>query len=619
MKKILSFLFVFALTASTLISQPQTPTNLTATVEQWRGIPYVYLTWEGDTNNHVKFFVYKKFKINNFESKFFKLPFHTRSTHYKDFIVARGYTYSYFVIAKNASGESDASDTVTIEIPAVIRNAVLAGTVTDENDGKPLKHAWVYAVSTKGALPNVAHTNKDGEFRLNLSAGEYLVKFYRYGYLPEFYDNARFASNAKKITLAENDSVWISAALTKFDSTQIAGLSGSVTDSAGNPVRAKLKAFSLSGRSFTRISRPAFTDSLGNYTLTVIKGDSVVVFMKPLNKKYFREFYDNKRDFREADKIFVEGDVTGINFVADEKPVYNNLVAGKVTDEDSNPLEAVVTLIKLKDNHRAPRFRRTTLSDSLGNYQFSNLQPGNYIALAIARGGYLPTFYRVDSEQTIRWRKADTIVVTENSQINGIDFIMHQRSDSGFGLIAGYVNDGSNNPLEGAMVYALDANNNVAAYSSTDANGHYVIEGLLPGDYSLLFEKVGFKESSASNIELDYSSNITATANASLNEDPVMAVEENENIVVKDYKLYQNYPNPFNPTTRIKFAIPKESFVTLNVYNVLGEKVRTLLSGQKKSGVYEVTFNAKNLGSGIYFYSLRAGNYNAVRKMILLK
>ena len=169
------------------------------------------------------------------------------------------------------------------------------------------------------------------------------------------------------------------------------------------------------------------------------------------------------------------------------------------------------------------------------------------------------------------------------------------------------------------MVYALDANNNVAAYSSTDANGHYVIEGLLPGDYSLLFEKVGFKESSASNIELDYSSNITATANASLNEDPVMAVEENENIMVKDYKLYQNYPNPFNPTTRIKFAIPTESFVTLNVYNVLGEKVRTLLSGQKKSGVYEVTFNAKNLGSGIYFYSLRAGNYNAVRKMILLK
>lgn len=85
------------------------------------------------------------------------------------------------------------------------------------------------------------------------------------------------------------------------------------------------------------------------------------------------------------------------------------------------------------------------------------------------------------------------------------------------------------------------------------------------------------------------------------------------------YALAQNYPNPFNPSTKIAFTIPQKSDVQLSVYNVLGEKVAELLNGVKESGTYEVGFSVANLPSGVYFYTLRAGQFSETKKMVLMK
>ena len=87
----------------------------------------------------------------------------------------------------------------------------------------------------------------------------------------------------------------------------------------------------------------------------------------------------------------------------------------------------------------------------------------------------------------------------------------------------------------------------------------------------------------------------------------------------QSYKLFQNYPNPFNPSTVIRYAIPKSGMVTLKIYDILGRLVKTLVSGQKAAGTYNVEFKADELSSGIYFYSLRAGNFVQTHKMLLLK
>jgi len=96
-------------------------------------------------------------------------------------------------------------------------------------------------------------------------------------------------------------------------------------------------------------------------------------------------------------------------------------------------------------------------------------------------------------------------------------------------------------------------------------------------------------------------------------------VNEIEFAGLKDYKLQQNYPNPFNPSTKIRFSIPSNEFVTLKVYNVLGSEIVTLINDELNAGSFEVDFNASGLNSGVYFYVISTKNFTSTRKMILLK
>jgi photosystem II stability/assembly factor-like uncharacterized protein len=87
----------------------------------------------------------------------------------------------------------------------------------------------------------------------------------------------------------------------------------------------------------------------------------------------------------------------------------------------------------------------------------------------------------------------------------------------------------------------------------------------------------------------------------------------------EEFSLYQNYPNPFNPTTRINYAVPKQSFVSIVIYDGLGRKVTTLVNEEKSAGNYTATYKANNLPSGIYIYQMRTDGFTLTKKMILLK
>jgi hypothetical protein len=88
---------------------------------------------------------------------------------------------------------------------------------------------------------------------------------------------------------------------------------------------------------------------------------------------------------------------------------------------------------------------------------------------------------------------------------------------------------------------------------------------------------------------------------------------------ITECQLHQNYPNPFNPSTKISFTLSKTGFTTLAVYNVLGQKVATLLEQQLSAGEQTVPFDASRLSSGVYFYKLQSGNINEMKKMVLMK
>ncbi len=92
------------------------------------------------------------------------------------------------------------------------------------------------------------------------------------------------------------------------------------------------------------------------------------------------------------------------------------------------------------------------------------------------------------------------------------------------------------------------------------------------------------------------------------------------NNLPKEFALLQNYPNPFNPSTEIKYELPKNSFVTIKIFNALGEEIAILVNNEWKAiGRYSVSFDGTNFASGIYFYTIEAGSFKDTKKMVLIK
>ena len=89
--------------------------------------------------------------------------------------------------------------------------------------------------------------------------------------------------------------------------------------------------------------------------------------------------------------------------------------------------------------------------------------------------------------------------------------------------------------------------------------------------------------------------------------------------IPKVFAFQQNYPNPFNPITVINYSLPVDEKVLIKVYDILGREIATLVSEEKLAGVHSVNFDASNLSSGIYFYSIKAGKFSQTKKMILAK
>jgi len=96
-------------------------------------------------------------------------------------------------------------------------------------------------------------------------------------------------------------------------------------------------------------------------------------------------------------------------------------------------------------------------------------------------------------------------------------------------------------------------------------------------------------------------------------------IAENELVTPASYELQQNYPNPFNPLTTITYQLPKDGYVTLKIFDMLGKVVKTLVDGQKDVGTYTVQIDASSLASGMYVYQLRANEFVSTKKMMLVK
>lgn len=155
----------------------------------------------------------------------------------------------------------------------------------------------------------------------------------------------------------------------------------------------------------------------------------------------------------------------------------------------------------------------------------------------------------------------------------------------------------------------LSHNYNVDFYADLSGNNLYDTP---PADHAW---RLNFN-SSTGDVVLNFTHNTSFTDIRWLN---TTGISDELGLTPDNYILAQNFPNPFNPSTTINFSIPQKDFVSLKIYNIIGQEVETLLNEIKDAGSYSINFNAFNLPSGIYLYKLNTANFSETKKMILLR
>ena len=181
--------------------------------------------------------------------------------------------------------------------------------------------------------------------------------------------------------------------------------------------------------------------------------------------------------------------------------------------------------------------------------------------------------------------------------------------------------------IEGSLIYATDnSTGNVAGYGVTNTDGSFTVAELAPGTYTVTVDKVDYSSTSmTASPTYDPTTGAAVTSTVSMSIDAVITDAPTDHPTVPtNYVLAQNYPNPFNPTTQILFTIPRNERVTLSIFNVLGQRIATLVDGLLTQGTHVVTWNGRDnrgmqLPSGVYFYTLKAPGFAESKRMLMLK
>ncbi len=426
-------------------------------------------------------------------------------------------------------------------------------------------------------------------------------------------------------------------------------ISGTVTDTSGNPVGNALIVFTRfwkspvvmpagtgepalpniqinfsndSFRESVNVAGYAKSDSSGKYTLTMLSGGPYIA--ASFAHGYLLQFFNQKSNVLEADRITLGGDSTGIDFRLVPKPLAPWKLSGSVHDSAGSGISSTVVLYRRGVPFFGTEFVRCTQTDSLGNFVLENLPNGSYLAQAIPFQDYLPSFYKTSACGVYRWKNAGTIAI-HDADVSGIDICVRPASTNGGGTISGHVGTPDGISVAGVVIEAQAASDaSVSTYAITDVNGNYTLMLLGEGAYTITADKVGYQSDQTQTNTVDYTKQ-SSPSDFQLKAEQVTSVENPTSEIPERYTLLQNYPNPFNPSTTIQYGLPVRSQIKIEVFNMLGQTVKVLTNTVQNAGYHKVEWNAQ-VSSGIYFYRITAvslsdpaKSFIDVKKMLLLK
>jgi len=538
-------------------------------------------------------------------------------------------------------------------VPPPHVTGIITGTVLDDSTGLPIPGVRIRFFRSNSLNCGLeTRTDSSGVYSAVLDTGVYLVYATKFGYISEWYDNSPTVQNATPVPVLPNLVSTANFGLSPVAPLPMVNVSGTVIDSlTGQPIPGAFVAILRTIQGLNAIQHlngvpggfpheivtwPGFgrlhgvvwhgrTDSSGNYVGHVPAGNTYIVFSMAVG--YIGEFFDNKRNPAEADRLTLHNDTSGINFDLVPNPLFQNSIAGSVIDSMNNGVASRVVLFVR--TMWGPRPVMYTVTDSMGNYIFRYVRTGVYLLKALPISGYAPAWYKAGAFGVTDWHDADTVLAS--GAVTGINIGVVPISDAGFARIAGRVTESNGSAVLAAVVYARSTTTNaILSYDITDDRGMFTLGYLTPGTYQVVVDREGYTQQSAPVYTLSSSNNYEVT-NASLRIVPSSPTSVGpKGGVPEQFVLYQNYPNPFNPSTAIKFSVPVQSHVTIKVLNVLGQEVQTLAARTYGIGEYEVVWDGQNnlgnpVASGLYFYRLEARPadgreaFVAVMKMMLVK
>jgi hypothetical protein len=459
----------------------------------------------------------------------------------------------------------------------------ISGTVTDAATTEPIAGAMVTAVDVNNHwIHFAATTHEDGTYLLGTRPGEYIVQAHA-----RDYNQAEYPTHVvvPESTIVED----INFALTAIDFGSIAGM---VTDTTGAGVPGAFVEARMLGRPLVLHAR---TDSTGAYILEhVIPG---FYRLRAYHRGYAPGAYPDSVAVADGQNV------TGIDIVLGViPPPFNGTIGGTVTDDSTGDPVGHAVVVAVGGDRWHPRFRYAFTNDD-GTYLLDGLAQVPYKVFSAARG-YIGEFY--DNVTNIH----DATPVTPNA--DGINFALTP-GINGYRSFGGYVSAPEGLIVEGAVVYAM-VDGQIIGATTTDPDGYYVLDGIEPGTYDVSVASIYGDGGLGRPLDIalidipDADIQIGATS-AGDDTAPIPTVSS----------LAQNYPNPFNARTVISFNLATAGQVELDIYNMIGQKVATLIDGNYNPGIYEVIWDGSNVSSGVYYYRLVTSDRTETKKMTLLK
>ncbi len=371
----------------------------------------------------------------------------------------------------------------------------------------------------------------------------------------------------------------------------------------------------------------AMTNSAGFYSKILPQGNYTVGVEK---QGYYVVFHDSTYDPFFAEFVSIDSGMVrtiDFNLLAVEDTNYS--VSGMIIDSTTgiNANKGII-IVRTGTHVPTPKMNiNSALLDTLDSFAGFIREDGTFKVYAQLPSYYylqaysnylLPGYFNEEGNASVYWQNADSVLIDQTIINKNISLV--QDSSYGNGSIGGFITYSNSvqdeSDYEGITILAKNINNGALySYNFGKELGDYKVTNIPYGTYELVAQKIGLDNAISQTVTIDPVNNQITGINLNF---AILDIQD-EILLPEDIVLYQNYPNPFNPSTNITFMTPSQTFISLKIYDILGNEIATLVNEQKPTGVYTVGFNGSKFASGVYFYKLQVGTTARIRKMLLIE